>query len=138
MKSQNSNFESYIRSAEGKSQKAEEMKGIINNAFSKVMDIDTSSDQLRLLVKKVMLFIKMLQSYISGDYKNIPLRSIVSLAASLLYFINPFDLIPDMIPGIGLLDDLAVMIWVSGNIEKDIRDYEEFIKGNLESERTGS
>ena len=137
MKGQSGNFDDYLKSAKEKAQKAADMKDIINNAFSKVMNIDSSSEQLQLLVKKVMLFIKMLQSYISGEYKNIPLRAIVAFAAGLLYFINPFDLIPDMIPGIGLLDDLAVMMWVAGNFDKDIKDYEEFLKGNLEVEKPG-
>jgi uncharacterized membrane protein YkvA (DUF1232 family) len=132
------NFEDYMRSAREKAGNSEDLHDIVNNAFRKVMDIDKSSDQLNVLVKKALLFLKMLQSYISGDYKNIPLRTIVAITASLLYFINPFDLIPDMIPGVGLLDDLAVFMWVAGNIDKDIKDFEEYLKGNLEIDNTRS
>ena len=94
------------------------------------MDLDKSSAQLNLLFKKVMLFLKMLQSYVTGEYRNIPLRTIVAIAAALLYFINPFDLIPDIIPGIGFVDDLAVLLWLTGNIDKDIKDYEAFLNGD--------
>ncbi|HLF33445.1 MAG TPA: YkvA family protein [Cyclobacteriaceae bacterium] len=126
------NFKEYIKDAEEKAGKADALKDIINNAFQKVMDINKSSEQLSALTKKVLLFVKMIQSYISGDYQNIPLRTIVTIVASLLYFINPFDIIPDMIPGMGLLDDLAILMWVAGNVDKDIKDYEEFLKGNVE------
>ena len=124
-------YEEYEREAREKAGSFDDLKDIINKAFCKVMDLDKSSDQLNQLFKKVTLFVKMLQSYISGEYKNIPLRTLVAITASLLYFINPFDLIPDMIPGIGLLDDLAVLMWVTGNIDKDIKDYEAFMRGEI-------
>ncbi len=127
------NYEKYERAAEDKAGSADDLRDIINKAFKKVMDIDKSSGQLNLLFKKVVLFIKMLQSYVSGEYRNIPLRTIIAIAAALLYFINPFDLIPDMIPGIGMLDDLAVMMWLTGSIDKDIKDYEAFLKGEFDT-----
>jgi len=44
----------------------------------------------------------------------------------LLYFINPLDIIPDIIPVTGYLDDLSLIIWIVSSIEKDIRKFEEF------------
>ena len=32
------------------------------------------------------------------------------IAAALFYFVNPFDIIPDYIPGIGYVDDMFVLI----------------------------
>jgi len=132
------NYEEYERAASQKAGRIEDLKDIINKAFSKVMDLDKSSEHLKSLFNNVFLFLKMLQSYITGEYKNIPLRTIVAIVASLLYFINPFDLIPDMIPGFGMLDDLAVMVWVTGNIEKDIKDYEAFLRGDVKINNTAS
>jgi uncharacterized membrane protein YkvA (DUF1232 family) len=41
----------------------------------------------------------------------------------LLYFILPADLIPDFIPVIGYLDDLAVLTTIMNSLQKEISDY---------------
>lgn len=43
---------------------------------------------------------------ISGQLKT---RDKAIIVGALLYFINPFDLIPDMTPILGFLDDMTVM-----------------------------
>jgi hypothetical protein len=44
------------------------------------------------------------------------LRGRALAAGALLYFVNPFDAIPDALPGIGYLDDFAVLTLVAGII----------------------
>ena len=50
--------------------------------------------------------------------------NIVGLGLASIYVVNPFDLIPDFIPGIGLLDDYAVarLGWSLGGVIYDIFD----------------
>jgi len=48
------------------------------------------------------------------------MRTIVSLAAALLYIMSPIDLMPDFIPGIGLIDDAAVLALVLHSIAQDL------------------
>lgn len=36
----------------------------------------------------------------------------MAIVAGLIYFVSPLDAIPDFIPGLGLVDDLAVLAWV--------------------------
>lgn len=47
-----------------------------------------------------------------GEYRAISKPALVAVVAGLLYFLSPFDAIPDWIPGIGFIDDLAVLAWV--------------------------
>lgn len=50
--------------------------------------------------------------------------NLVGLGLASIYIVNPFDLIPDFIPGIGLLDDYAVarLGWSLGGVIYDIFD----------------
>jgi len=41
---------------------------------------------------------------------RVPTRYKIIVLAGLLYLVNPFDLIPDAIPGVGYLDDAAVIV----------------------------
>lgn len=60
---------------------------------------------------KFLLIGRLLKAQAMRKYQ-IPLQVIIILLAAIIYFINPIDLIPDFIPGLGLTDDLAVLTWV--------------------------
>lgn len=47
-----------------------------------------------------------------GEYRAIGSRTLVAVVAALLYFLTPLDALPDWLPGLGLVDDLAVLAWV--------------------------
>lgn len=47
-----------------------------------------------------------------GEYRAVGRQVLLSVVAALLYFLAPLDMVPDWLPGAGLLDDLAVLAWV--------------------------
>ncbi|MFB4370320.1 MULTISPECIES: YkvA family protein [unclassified Pseudomonas] len=47
-----------------------------------------------------------------GSYRAINPQALVAIVAGLIYFVSPVDAIPDFIPGLDLVDDLAVLAWV--------------------------
>lgn len=65
----------------------------------------------------------MLKDIRDGRYHEIPWFSVASIALALLYILNPLDIIPDFIPGIGYIDDLAVMTVAMGWVETDLHKY---------------
>src|SRR4029077_12096648 len=44
-----------------------------------------------------------------------PANSILMIVAAVIYFVSPFDLIPDSIPVLGLVDDASVLTFVAGS-----------------------
>lgn len=65
----------------------------------------------------------MLKDYRKGIYTNVPWFTIAAIAFSFLYILNPFDLVPDFIPGIGYIDDFAVFTFGLKFIESDLHQY---------------
>jgi uncharacterized membrane protein YkvA (DUF1232 family) len=62
-----------------------------------------------------------------GAWKNqqyqTPWRSIIIAISGIIYFVNPFDIVPDFIPGAGFLDDATVIGFVLKSIKEDIEQY---------------
>ena len=56
----------------------------------------------------------------SGEYTGVPGTTVAAAVAVLIYFLSPIDLIPDFIPVIGLLDDMALLAWFSTSIKHEL------------------
>jgi uncharacterized membrane protein YkvA (DUF1232 family) len=68
---------------------------------------------------------RMLVSWKRGEYR-LSNRTLWLCVLALGYFLNPIDLIPDFIPVIGLLDDLAVLILLIHLLKSDLKEYKEW------------
>jgi uncharacterized membrane protein YkvA (DUF1232 family) len=64
---------------------------------------------------------RMIKAYSTGKYRDIPWKTLLLIAAAVIYFVNPLDLVPDVIPVLGLTDDLGIlmMVYKSTQIEVD-------------------
>ena len=66
------------------------------------------------------LLIRLLRAWKNGSYPGLSLRTLASLAAALLYVLSPVDLVPDFIPGIGLIDDVVVLALLLQGLAQDL------------------
>jgi uncharacterized membrane protein YkvA (DUF1232 family) len=76
----------------------------------------------------VTILAEVLNDYVKKNYTEIPVGSIIAVVAALLYFVSPIDVIPDFIPGVGYLDDLAVIKLCLTMVNADLEDYKEWRK----------
>ena len=81
---------------------------------------------LSRFVEDVILLLSIVKDYIKGNYRNIPRWSIAAIVFTLLYVLNPFDIIPDFITFIGYLDDAAVVAGCLYLVEQDLKEYKEW------------
>ncbi|MFV8224906.1 YkvA family protein [Christiangramia aquimixticola] len=65
----------------------------------------------------------MLKDYRRGIYTKVPWFTIATIAFAFLYILNPLDIIPDFIPGLGYIDDMAVITFGLRFIETDLHNY---------------
>ena len=77
---------------------------------------------LKTALKKVQVLYALFKATVNGKYR-LPPASVAMIGGGLLYFILPVDLIPDFIPVIGYLDDLAVLTTIMNSLQKEISDF---------------
>jgi uncharacterized membrane protein YkvA (DUF1232 family) len=84
---------------------------------------------LARFIEDGQLLISIVKDYWSGAYRQIPYGTIASIVFTLIYVLNPFDLIPDMLPLIGQVDDVAVMGACLILVEQDLHKYKDWKLG---------
>lgn len=59
-----------------------------------------------------------------GQYRAINPQALLAVVAALLYFVAPFDALPDWLPVLGFVDDLAVLTWVMQRWRDELTAYQ--------------
>lgn len=100
----------------------------IEKAYSKHDEIKRKQEKLdsnkfKKLFLQVRLALELLKDYKKGIYRELPWRSIGLISLALLYFLNPFDVIPDLAPLIGFADDAAIFLSLFKSIQFDLQSY---------------
>ena len=82
-----------------------------------------SSGKLKRFSADIKLMFSMIRDYWNGSYRDVPWKSIAAMAGALLYVMNPLDFIPDLILGIGFVDDVGVVALCLKLVESDLHKY---------------
>ncbi|NBC57696.1 MAG: DUF1232 domain-containing protein [Bacteroidetes bacterium] len=90
--------------------------------LQKVLNLKVFVDQK----EKLKLLLELLKQYKSGKYKTIPWRSVTSITFTLLYIINPLDIVPDILPVVGYVDDISVFMALMRLIDEDVKDFKQW------------
>ena len=103
--------------AESAARDKNKTKQILHDALNKAY---RNRAQLKSVWDDLMAVCRMLKAWSKGDYQSVPWTTIVLSLATIIYFLNPFDVAPDFIPGIGYLDDAVVLGFVVNSIKKEL------------------
>ncbi|MCP9201495.1 YkvA family protein [Gramella sp. GC03-9] len=82
-----------------------------------------NSNMLKKYSELGKIMFGMLKDYRKGIYTKVPWFTIATIAFAFLYILNPLDIVPDFIPGLGYIDDFAVLTFGLRFIESDIHSY---------------
>ncbi|WP_347158749.1 YkvA family protein [Pontibacter chitinilyticus] len=118
--SQNPAFKKYLGKAGGLLVKPVKLGILLTTAYGKLIDTNSSKGSFEQVKEIMHTFIRLVRAYINGEYRDVAKTSLLIGIAVLLYLVTPLDIIPDFIPGIGLLDDLSLMAWFVSTFQKEI------------------
>lgn len=88
------------------------------------------SGPLAQVWEDLQLLFSLMKDYFSGEYKEIPVGSVVVILGALIYLVNPIDLIPDIVPVLGNIDDVFIIGLVLSQVHSDLQSYKEWKEKN--------
>ena len=115
-----------IKSAEATLDNEEKMSAFLDKLKVKMKSLPMVGNVL----SNVPTMFKLLNSYFKGEYEDIPRKQLLIIVSALTYLISPIDLIPDLIPVVGLIDDMAV---ISACIKLTKPELEKYLKWREEN-----
>ncbi len=81
------------------------------------------NSRIRELGDQIKRLGRLVRAYANGSYREISVGNIVLVVAAILYFVTPLDLVPDAIPGAGLMDDATVFAFVLARLNVELAQF---------------
>ncbi|MBT1703873.1 YkvA family protein [Chryseosolibacter indicus] len=116
-------FESALKKAATSAVKPNRLLTLFTQLVTKLRNVDWSKVKVQSAKEKFMVMGRLIKAYALGEYRDISWRTILLVTAAIIYFINPVDLIPDLIPITGFTDDIGVLIWVYNHVNAELEKF---------------
>lgn len=100
--------EKFLKMAQDLVNNPEGLKFKLSKAREKLQK-DSVKEALGGYKDELQTFLRMIKAWVSRRYRGVSKQTIVYAVIAVIYFLNPTDFIPDIILGLGFIDDIAVI-----------------------------
>lgn len=76
--------------------------------------------RLSLIFDDLRVMMRLISCWARREYTDIPWNSLLAIVGALIYFVNPMDLVPDFVHGLGLMDDATIIAMVIAATRNDL------------------
>jgi uncharacterized membrane protein YkvA (DUF1232 family) len=119
-------FKKFISAAEGYIKQPTRLKSLLTDAYKKASEKNDVGTLAHEAWETLQTMFRLIKASVSGEYTGVPTSTVAAAVAVLIYFLSPIDLIPDFIPVLGLLDDVALVAWFSTTLKHEMDKFHEW------------
>ena len=116
-------FKSALNKAKKLSEDVSRVPALLDDAMRKA---EKHKNALAKILADLYGLIRLIKAWVKGEYREVPWGTIVLAIAAVVYFVNPFDLFPDVIPIFGYIDDATVVGFVLKAIGTEVGKFREW------------
>ena len=127
----NNFFNAALRHAASTLGRPSRLLALLPKLAMKLKDANWKNVNANAAKEKFFVLGRLIKAYALGQYREVPWKTILLIVAAVIYFVNPLDLVPDIIPLTGLTDDFAVLIWVYNSVSNEIEKFLEWEKNKV-------
>ena len=95
---------------------------VVEQARHKQADTRTAR-RLKDVLADLKAMLQLVGAWARGAYSGVSKVNLVIVVSAVVYFLMPIDLIPDVIVGLGLADDAAVIAWVVNAVGDELAKF---------------
>jgi uncharacterized membrane protein YkvA (DUF1232 family) len=114
-------FSQALTDARAYAKDPERLRQLFKEAVKKAATI--RKDPFKDLWAYFQAMLRLIRAYYRREYRNVPLQNLVMIVGAIIYIVNPFDLIPDWIAGLGFADDAVVLGFAVQRTRQTLDDF---------------
>jgi uncharacterized membrane protein YkvA (DUF1232 family) len=100
-------FAHVLNSAKNYVRHPERLRDLVTEATQKVLSLPQETFKGTLVYVQAML--RLMRAYYRGEYRAVPVTTLLIIIAAVIYLLNPIDVLPDWIPVLGYIDDAFIL-----------------------------
>lgn len=108
----------------------EKVDSFLENTEKKLKTVPKLGDKLSMIPMLMML----VKDYVKKYYTEFPSGTMLAIVAALIYFLSPADLVSDIVPILGFVDDAAILGKCLDFAKDDLKKYNKWKYGKEELE----
>lgn len=120
----NSPSEQYVKAGSEKVT-TQDVEKVVEHA-DEIRQQFTTRGPLKRFVDDSKTLVALIKDYRAGNYRAALYGTIAAVVFALIYVFNPLDLIPDVLPFVGAVDDASVIAACLMLVERDLLKYKSW------------
>jgi uncharacterized membrane protein YkvA (DUF1232 family) len=113
-------FQKALQQAAGTLTRKNRLLNLVSQLLIKSQHVNWQHLKAGNFKSKISLFGRLSKAYALGHYRDVSWKTMLTVVGAVIYFVNPFDLLPDIVPIAGFTDDFGILMWVYSSLHAEL------------------